>query len=231
MFNGGTLWVSPLLQATPYDPLKDFAPITLAASSPNLLVVHPSLPVKSVKELIALAKAKPGALNYASGVTGAPTQIAMEMFKNMASVNIVRISYKGVGSALIGLMSGQEQLMITTASSGAPLIQSGKTESAGGNQRAAVRVIPPACRPSRQQSRDMNHRFLSVCSPRLKRQPRLSIGSTRDGARAERPTTKDRLMGASLDISGGGPEDLRATMKSEISIIGKVIKEAGIHAD
>ena len=87
-----TLWITPLLQKTPYDPVRDFSPITLATTAPNILVVHPSLPVKSVKELIALAKAKPGELNYASGATGGSSHLAAELFKAMAGVNIVRIS-------------------------------------------------------------------------------------------------------------------------------------------
>ena len=88
---GTAFWFGPLLQNTPYDPEKDFSPISLTATSPNILVVHPSVPVKSVKELIALAKARPGELNFSTGGTGSATHLALELFKAMAKVNVVRI--------------------------------------------------------------------------------------------------------------------------------------------
>src|SRR5262249_17031775 len=97
---GGSFTLAPLLQRTPFDPASDFAPITLAVRAPNVLAVHPSLPVKSVKELIALAKAHPGALNYASAGNGSSSQLAAELFKYLAGVNIVGVPYKS-GSALI----------------------------------------------------------------------------------------------------------------------------------
>src|SRR3990170_1805340 len=92
---GGILWMGPLIQKTPYDAVRDFSPISLTARSPNVLVVHPSLPVKSVKELIALARARPGDLNYGSAGQGGSSHLAAELFKSMAGVNIVRIAYKG----------------------------------------------------------------------------------------------------------------------------------------
>src|ERR1044071_876715 len=95
LVTGGTLWIGPLLQPTPYDPMRDFAPISLMTRAPNILVVHPSLPVKSVSELIALAKARPGELNYSSsGAAGGSSHLAGELFKAMAGVNITRLPYK-----------------------------------------------------------------------------------------------------------------------------------------
>src|SRR4029077_14121359 len=107
----GTFWIAPLLEKLPYDPVWDFAPITMATSSPSVVVVHPSLPAKSVKELIALAKARPGELNYASGPAGSANHLSVELFKSMAGVNVVRIPYKGTGTALIDLVGGQVQIM------------------------------------------------------------------------------------------------------------------------
>src|SRR3990172_4370212 len=93
LFVGPPLWIGSLLRKTPYDPVTDFAPISSAGKSPNILVVHPSLPVKSVKELIALAKARPGELNYSGGSAGGSTHLSGELFKFMAGINIVRIPY------------------------------------------------------------------------------------------------------------------------------------------
>src|ERR1019366_7897583 len=91
----GALWVGPLLQDLPWDALRDFTPVTLAVTSPNVLVVHPSVPAKTVKELVALAKKRPGELNYGSSSIGASTHLAAELFNALAGVNIVRINYKG----------------------------------------------------------------------------------------------------------------------------------------
>ena len=103
LVEGTPLWILPLFRSVPWDALKDFAPITLIISTPNVLVVDPSLPVKSVKELIALARARPGQLNYAAGTLGANPHLAAELFKSMAGVNIVQVAYKGTGPGLIGL--------------------------------------------------------------------------------------------------------------------------------
>lgn len=108
-------WLAPFLQANvPYNPVRDFAPITLATRAPSVLVVHASLPANSVTELIALAKAKPGDLNYGSGPAGASSHLAPELFKAMAGINVVRVAYKGTGPALTALMGSQVQMMFAS---------------------------------------------------------------------------------------------------------------------
>ena len=115
LFYGSGVWLTPFMRDnTPYDPVRDFAPVSLTNRSPNVLVVHPSLPVKTVKDLIALAKAKPGMLNYAASGLGASSHLAAESFKAMARVNIVHVPYKANAGALIDLISGQVQLMFST---------------------------------------------------------------------------------------------------------------------
>ena len=104
MLYGSTVWLGPYLRANAPDPLRDFAPISLAATAPNILVVHPSLPVKNVKELVALAKARPGALNYGTTGIGSSPHLAAELFQSLAGVQFVRISYKGAGAALTDLI-------------------------------------------------------------------------------------------------------------------------------
>src|SRR5262249_33250378 len=120
---GSALWTLPLIRKNiPYDAVKDFAPITLVASAPTILVVHPSVAAMSVKELIALAKAKPGELNYASGASGSPSHIAGELFKASAGVNIVRVPFRGSGPALVALLGGQVQLSFAPAAAGIPYV-------------------------------------------------------------------------------------------------------------
>jgi len=130
LFYSTPLWVSPLMRSNvPWDPVRDFAPVMLAVNAPNLLVVHPSLPVKSVKELIALARARPGELNYGSGSAGSSSHLAAELFAAMANVKIVRIPYRGVGPALLGLLGGHVQLLFPSASSVLPYMNTGKVRA------------------------------------------------------------------------------------------------------
>ncbi len=112
-----------LYKSMNFDPVKDLAPVVLVASQPNILVVHPSLPVKSVKELIALARARPGQLNYASSGSGAAAHMAAELFKAMTKTSMVHIPYKGAGPALIDMLAGQCQGMCATAVSVVPYLK------------------------------------------------------------------------------------------------------------
>ena len=123
---GNNFWIGPLLQKMPYDVDGDFLPVTLLARAPNILVVHPSLPVSSVKGLIALARARPGEINYASGPTGVPNHIAAEMLKSMARVNIVRVPYTGAAPAISNLLGGETHLMFANAPPALPHMKSGR---------------------------------------------------------------------------------------------------------
>lgn len=118
--------ITPFLRKLAYDPVKDFAPVTLAASTPNLLVVHPTLPVKNVKELVALAKARPGELTFGSSGTGTSPYLAMELLKSMTGTSIVHVPYKGSNPAVIDLMGGQIQLMFGAIPTVGPHVQSGR---------------------------------------------------------------------------------------------------------
>ena len=109
-----------------FDPVRDFAHVTLLATLPSLLVVHPSLPAKDVRELIAIAKAKPGALNYASGGVGTSSHLLMEMFNQQAGISSVHITYKGTGPALVDQLSGRIEVAFSTAIAVLPYVQSGK---------------------------------------------------------------------------------------------------------
>src|SRR5437588_8333157 len=122
----GTHAINPALYKTNYDMVRDFAPVTLIGSTPFVLAVHPSVPVKSVAELIKLAKEKPGALNYGSGGSGTPPHLATELFKQMARVQIVHVPYKTVAAAITDLVAGQLQVMFTVGPAGLPQIRAGR---------------------------------------------------------------------------------------------------------
>ena len=124
---GSSLWLLPFMKSSvPYDAVRDFAPVILATNAPILVVIHPSLPAKSIRELIALAKARPGDIDYASGASGASSHLAVELFKSMAHVDLVRIPYRGNGPALTAVIGGQVQLIFPTAGSAAPHLKSGR---------------------------------------------------------------------------------------------------------
>jgi tripartite-type tricarboxylate transporter receptor subunit TctC len=118
--------ITPFQRKLSYDPVKDFAPVTQTAFTPNLLVVHPSLPVKTVKEFVALARAHGGQLSFGSSGTGTSPYLAMELFKSMTGVNIVHVPYKGTGAAVIDLMGGHVQVMFGSVSGTLPHVRSGK---------------------------------------------------------------------------------------------------------
>jgi len=127
MGSAGPLAINASLFAKmPFDPVRDLAPVTLAASTPNVLVVHPSVPARTVKELIALARARPGAINFASSGHGTPAHLAGELFNSMAGVKIVHVPYKGAAPALADLLGGQVQLMFSTMPPALPHVKDGK---------------------------------------------------------------------------------------------------------
>ena len=126
----------------PYDPAKDFAPITMLASTPYLLVAHPSVPVKNVAELIALAKARPGQINYASGGIGVGSHLAGELFKTMTGVDIVNVPYKGAPQATADVVGGQVQLALSTMPTALPLVRAGKLRALAVTSLERVAATP-----------------------------------------------------------------------------------------
>ncbi len=228
----GVVWIVPLLRPTPYDTLRDLAPITMAVSSPNILVVHPSLAVNSVKELIALAKEKPGTLNYSSGSVGSAPHMATELFKIMAGVNIVRIPYKSAGPAVTAVVGGQVQLMIATSSSIAPHIKSGRLRAIAVTSERPSEMFPTL--PTVSASGLPGYRWDSMIAVFAPAKTPVAIVNHLNEeivTMLNRPETKEKLFGAGLDIVGSSAAQSAVTIKDDIARVDKVIKEAGIHAD
>jgi tripartite-type tricarboxylate transporter receptor subunit TctC len=135
--------INPSLYAKlPYDPIKDFAPVTLIAASPNTMVVHPSLPVKSVRELIALARKRPGELTYASAGVGSTTHLAAEYFRSMAKIKALHVPYKGSGQAEIDLGAGQVHYMIDSTPAALPNIKAGRTRALATTGSKRFSILP-----------------------------------------------------------------------------------------
>jgi tripartite-type tricarboxylate transporter receptor subunit TctC len=131
-----------LYRRLPYDVMRDFVPVTSVAKSPNIVLVHPSLPARSIKELIALARSHPAQLNYASGGSGSTLHLTAELFKTMANVNIVHVPYKGTGPAIVALMSGEVALAIPPLSGMLPHVESGRLRALAVTSRSRLKILP-----------------------------------------------------------------------------------------
>jgi len=226
----GSLYILPLLQEhVPYDAVRDFAPISLLSSAPNILVAHPSLPVKSVRDLLALAKARPGELNYGSGGMASAPHLAAELFKSMARVNIAHILYKGTGGVLTALVGGEVQLAFPSAGTVTPQIKAGKLRGL-----AVTSLQPSALAPGMPtvaasglpgyESASVYALFAPAGTPAAVIS-RLHAETVRA---LSRPETKTLFLNAGVETVGGSPDELTATIKAEILKWGKVIREAGI---
>jgi tripartite-type tricarboxylate transporter receptor subunit TctC len=226
---GSAVWLSPFIRAsTPYDPVKDFAPITLVASSPNVVVVHPSLPVKSARELIALARSRPGEINYAAGSLGAAPHLAAELFKAMGKLNIVRVSYKGTGGSLIGIISGEVGLMFPTAGSVTPYIKSGKLRAL-----AVTSLQPTALAPGLPLLSETLPGYESVSlngmlAPARTPDPVIRQLNAEVAKVMTRADIKEKLVAAGTDAMSTSPEQFAAIIQADMAKWGKVIREAGI---
>ena len=232
MLLSSSVWVIPLLQKTPYDALRDFTPITITDRIPMIVVAHPSLAANSIKDLIALAKAKPGALNYASGATGSSSHLPAELFKSMAGVNIVRISYKGAGQAVNGLLGNEVQLMFATSGSVAPQLKSGRLKALAVTTAQPTPLAPgvptvAATGLPGYTAEAINAMFAPAYTPAAVIN-RLNQETVRVLNQAD---VKEKFFSIGSDTVGSTPQELAATMKADIVSIGKVIKDAGIVAD
>src|SRR5688572_27072482 len=232
LFAGSSLWMMPLLQKVPFDPVRDLAPVTLATSTPNLVVVHPAVPAKTIKELIVLAKGKPGALNYGSGTTGASSHLAAELFKYMAQVNIVRVPYKGQGPAVLALLSGEVQMSFATSASVAGHIRSGKLRAlAIGTARPSalapgLPTVAESGLPGYQSASNAGM-FVPVRTP-----ARLIALLNRETVRAlNRQEVRDVLFRDGTEVIGSSPQEFAASIKAEMTSLGKVIKAAGMRTE
>jgi tripartite-type tricarboxylate transporter receptor subunit TctC len=129
LYYGSALWVGPLLTKLSYDPVRDLTPVCMVLISPNVLLVHPSVPAKSVKELIALARKEPGKLNYGSGEAGSSSHIAAELLKHLTQTNIVRVPFKGQGPAMIAVLGGEVQINFASAGGLSGYISQGRVRA------------------------------------------------------------------------------------------------------
>jgi len=229
---GGTFTVGPLLEKTPYDPIRDFEPITLVGVAPNVLVVHPSLPVKSVKELIALARSRPGDLNYSAATPGSQSHLAAELLKSMARVNIVRVSYKGTGQAVQAVLSGEVQLLFANTPSVGPHVKAGKLRA------LAVTGLKPSPHfpslPTMTGSGLPGYEVISMdgiyAPAKTPREivSRLNQEIVRVITSAD---VKQKFFDAGVEVVGSSPEAFAGRIKAEVDQWSKIIQAGGIKVE
>ena len=233
LFTGGNqVWIGPLMQKMPYDPVADFAPIALAARTTNILVVHPSLPVKSVKELIGLAKARLGALNYGAGGIGGTGHLSGELFKAMAKVNIVFINFKNSNAAMIGVVSGEIQIFFAPSGAAVPHIKSGRVKALAITSARPSALTPglPTIAASGLPGYEADA-LVGVFAP-VKTPAAVVSRLNQEIVRAlGQPEVKDRLSNAAAEAGGGTPDNLAIAVKSDMVRFGKLIKDAGIRIE
>jgi tripartite-type tricarboxylate transporter receptor subunit TctC len=228
-----SIMLGPILHKNlPFDPQRDLAPITQLSSFPNMLVVHPGLPVKTVQDLITLAKSKPGALNYASAGTATGTHLSAELFKYMTGTEMVHVPYKGGGAAMPALLGGQVQLMFSSTVTAVPHVRAGKLRAVAvtaGKRWPTLADIPTIAEsgvPGYDHT-PWNGFFAPA------KTPRAVIGRLNEEVAKilRAPDTRSVFTNDGAEPVGNKPEEFAAIMKSETATWTKVVKAAGIKAD
>jgi tripartite-type tricarboxylate transporter receptor subunit TctC len=222
--------INPSLhEKLPFDPVRDFAAITRFAALPHILVVHPSVPVKSVKELIALAKAKPGELNYASSGVATSTHLAAELFKHMTGVDMVQVPFKGGAPGVVGLLSGQVQLYFATISTALPHVKSNKLRALAVTTAKRSIVAPELPTIAEAGVPGYEHAsWVGLLAPAHTPAP-IVAKLYRDSLQVINiQDVKALLLRDGLEPVGDTPQEFSAAVKSEVSKWMKVVKAAGI---
>jgi len=216
----------------PFDFVRDLEPVSLLASIPFVLVSHPSLPAKSVSELVKLARARPGQINYASSGTGTTAHLAMEMFKDMAKIKLVHVPYKGVAAGLVGVISGEAQLMFAIMQAGLPHVKAGKLRALAVSDTKRSQSAPDL--PTIAESGVPGYEFTSWNGVHVTAGTPKAVITKIQGELVKvvaLPDVKERMFGLGMEVAGSTPEQLAALVKSDIAKWSKVIKEAGVRVD
>ena len=229
----GSLTINPsLYKRMPYDPIRDLTPIAYFGSTPNILVVHPSLPVKSVRELISLARSKPGQLNYASAGTGGSVHLAGELFKSMAKVDMIHVPYKGSGPALIDLLGGHTQLMFSTMPPALPHAKSGRLRALGmtGVRRSPLVPDLPTIAESGLAGYEITQ-WWGLLGPAAMPAAVVTRLNSEMNAVLQQADVKERFAAEGAETAPNTPQWFASFMKSETAKWGKVVKASGAMAD
>jgi tripartite-type tricarboxylate transporter receptor subunit TctC len=228
----GILWILPFLQHVPFDAVKDFTPITLATSSPTVLAINASVPANSVKELIALARAKPGTLNYGTGATASNSHLSGELFRSLAGIDIVRVPYKGEGPAFLGLLGGESQMMFISPAAAAPHVKTGKVKVLAVSSARPSALAPglptiAAAGVPGYEALIMLGFLAPARTPAaiVKRLNQEIVTALR------KSDVKEKLFASGVEVVANSPEEFAAMIQADRARMGKLVKDAGIRIE
>jgi len=228
-----TLVTNPLFfPKVPYDPERDFAPVAIAVEVSYVLLVHPSVPAKTVRELIALARSKPGQLNYASSGNGSSFHLSMELFKRMAGVDIVHVPFKGSALSVNSMLAGEVQIMFNGTPNGVPLAKSGRLRAlaVAGAKRSPLAPELPTIAESGLPGYEMGGWFGTV-APTGTPAPVIAKLNSEYVRALRAPEVRERLEGFGFEVVGSTPSEFASRMRSESQRVARVIRESGAKPD
>ncbi len=233
MGSNSTVSVAPsLYPKNPYHPIRDFAPISLVAFTPFVLVVHPSVPVGTVKQLIALAKSKPGRLTMASGGTGASNHLVGELFQSLTSAKFTHVPYKGAAPAGVDLMAGHVDLLFDQLSTSVGPIKSGRFRALAVASKTRAAVVPEV--PTMAESGVPNYEVINVTGVLAPANTPAEIIDKLNAAMLKvlsQPAVRERFAAIGLDARGGTPGEFAAFIKEDFARWTKVVKDANIKVE
>jgi tripartite-type tricarboxylate transporter receptor subunit TctC len=229
MVHGTSIWLLPLLRSnTPWDPFRDFAPISLISRNPAILLVRQDLPPKSTKELIEYAKARPGQLNYVSTDDGAPSHLAAELFTSMAGLQVVRVAYRGGAAAFNGLMSGEGHMMVNAIAPSMPHVKAGRLRGLAVTSHSTLLPDMPTVGATVAGYEWITHQV--ILAP-VKTPPSIIQRLNAEAVRAiNGADMKGKAMKWGAEVRSSTPEEVTAMMKAQTDQMAKVLKRGGIGA-
>ena len=221
-----------LYKKLPYDPIKDFAPITLIALTPFILIVHPSLPVRSVQDLIKLSKSQPGQINYASSGNGSVAHFAGELFKISANVNLVHVPYRGISGTVIAVSSGEAQAMIVSPLSALPLVRAGKLKALAVTSAHRAPILPAL--PTMQESGLKDYEFSScygLLAPRNTPSPAVTTLNQAIARMLKADDVQMRLKEEAAEPVGSMPDEFMKYLTDQTEKYARIVRATGMKND
>ena len=228
----GSYAVNPSLFKLTFDPINDITPVIQLSQGPFLVVVHPSLPVKNIKELVALAKANPGQLTFASSGAGSITQLATELFADMAGIKMIHIPYKGTGPALTDTMAGQVQMLFGSVGATLPQMSSGRLRAIAVTTAKRITAAPDV--PTIAESGVKGYEVIlwhGLIAPKALPKPILDRVNAELNKALQTKEMQDRLTGDGVSAAGGTPEQFAELIKKDSEVWRGVVKKAGVKAE
>ena len=221
-----------MMTKLPYDPLRDLAPVTVVATQPHILVVNPAVPVKTVRDLVALAKAKPGDITYASAGNGTGPQLVAEMFSGAVGVKMNHIPYKGANPALVDVVGGHAQIMFATLVSALPQVQAGRLRAVAVTSAKRSRHVPDV--PTMIEAGVPNFEAVGwymVLVPARTPAPVMARMQAAVAEALNQPAVRERLVGDGAEVVANKPDDAKRFLETEIRRWGEVVKSAGLRSE